>query len=32
VIYLAISLPATLGVRWLERRFDPGRRPETRQA
>lgn len=25
VIYLAISIPASLAVRWLEHRFDPGR-------
>ncbi len=29
-IYLAISIPASLAVRYLERRFDPGRKPQNR--
>ncbi len=29
-IYLAISIPASLAVRCLERRFDPGRKPQNR--
>ena len=32
VIYLAISYPASLGVSWLERRLEPGRRPELGRA
>lgn len=28
-IYLAISIPASLGVRWLERRLDPTRVPRS---
>lgn len=29
-IYLAISIPASLAVRYLERRFDPGRKAQNR--
>ena len=29
-IYLAISIPASLAVRYLERRFDPGRKLQNR--
>lgn len=30
VIYLAISIPASFAVRWLERRFHPGQAPRVR--
>ncbi len=31
VIYLLISIPASAAVRWLERRFDPGRASRVRR-
>ncbi len=31
VIYLLISIPASVAVRWLERRFDPGRASRVRR-